>query len=176
MLRYVRAQLLERDNAGCLQRLKTYPPIEDVGRLVELAIKLYRGEPTPEIDGPAGGTAEKTAAPVPSGTDPLSMAANALSSVTSKALFSSASQAGSSGSASNVSGANRGSKTTGGGRGAGARSSNGTNVHMAERLERIILSLQTEMRESESIASNETILFALAELKHIRDVLSGRLE
>ena len=90
MLRYVRAQLLERDNAGCLQRLKTYPPIEDVGRLVELAIKLYRNEPTPELDGGsssssstgvAHGATTTNKSSVSLGSDPLSMAANALSSV-----------------------------------------------------------------------------------------------
>ena len=58
---------------------------------------------------------------------------------------------------------------------AAAAQQSGVNTHMAERLERIILSLQTEMRETEAIATNETVLFALAELKHVRDVLSGRL-
>jgi hypothetical protein len=203
MLRYVRGQLLLADNGSCLQRLKTFPPVENVGFLIELAVKQLRGVPT-ALDAPPPAAAPT---PVAGGADPLGATVVELASAalqTTKSLFAAARSA----SSAAVSAPEPPTKSSGAAPPASHQPqlqhqqqqqqqqqsssssssfssalpstdapvpSRATMDHMASRIERICLSLHTEMRQNASISQNETLMFALAELKQVRDVLAGRL-
>lgn len=97
MVRYVRQQLLDSDNMGCLRRLMKYPPVEDVRVFVVQALELRSSKgaapqipavPPPQRGGPIGtpllgssppssssaipinGTSGSTAPTFPKGTPP----------------------------------------------------------------------------------------------------------
>jgi len=49
-----------------------------------------------------------------------------------------------------------------------------TQTHMANRLERIIYSIQKEVVEGAvGVSNSESFIIALAELKQVKDILSG---
>lgn len=190
MLRYVRTQLLQADNGGCLQRLKSFPPVENVGFLIELAVKQLRGLPT-ALDAPP----PPATTPLPAGaTDPLGATVAEITSV-AKSLFAAARNASTTAAANAAAAAPEPPSKTSGSVPQQPQSLSSSSVltssalpstdapvpsravmdHMASRIERICHSLQTEMRENPDIAQNEALMFALAELKQVRDVLAGRL-
>jgi len=48
MLQYIRHQLLAQDFTGCMRRLLTYPPVEDVHVLVTKAVQLCKKINSPQ--------------------------------------------------------------------------------------------------------------------------------
>jgi hypothetical protein len=191
MLRYVREQLLAADNAGCLHRLKSFPPVENVGFLVELAVKQLRGEPT-ALDAPPPTAAAAAVAP---GSDPLSASVVELASAalqTTRSLFSAATKSSSAAADAPA------SKLTAAPKEQQQQSTSSSSSalptitdapvptrammdHMASRIERICHSLQTEMRENPvSGASVDfirlTFFFAGHSTKRNIDVRIGRAQ
>jgi len=202
MLIYIRQSLIGKENSLCLQRLFNYPPVEDVFLFVEKALAIKHPEPIDFLQSSARASAthpdekaEKVASPSEHETEFL-------------ALLQTVSAQPSAPSVNPVSNLlfTQSTKKTGSTLGSTFKSLlavppprkvlqtdqltrqlqqlQQTQTHMANRLERIIYTLQTQLanedgaKEESKEAKLERIdamLLALAELKQVRDTLLGLL-
>eukprot|EP01117_Protostelium_nocturnum_P011612 TRINITY_DN4216_c0_g1_i7.p1 TRINITY_DN4216_c0_g1~~TRINITY_DN4216_c0_g1_i7.p1 ORF type:complete len:267 (-),score=96.71 TRINITY_DN4216_c0_g1_i7:22-822(-) len=206
MLIYIRGQILGMDYSSAMRRLFKYPPVEDPLLFVEQALNLQqnpgvspfvtpvgstnqKSNPNREhsskktLVAPADNTVNRTRAPSASGKEENIL--NRIKSVVDKASTSSTTQRTTSSSAppssssatSNSSNLKRASNISTAEE--QLQKMKNLQAHMANRLERIIYSIQKEMLEKSSGKSEEekmdAIMVAVAEMKQVKDVLSGLL-
>eukprot|EP00339_Tiarina_fusa_P005127 CAMPEP_0117046714 /NCGR_PEP_ID=MMETSP0472-20121206/32295_1 /TAXON_ID=693140 ORGANISM="Tiarina fusus, Strain LIS" /NCGR_SAMPLE_ID=MMETSP0472 /ASSEMBLY_ACC=CAM_ASM_000603 /LENGTH=481 /DNA_ID=CAMNT_0004759161 /DNA_START=11 /DNA_END=1456 /DNA_ORIENTATION=+ len=156
MVLYLRDQLLEMDNSGCLRRLLNYPPVEDVTIFITSAIHL--ADPTGNAVKTLNTSNSSVKAKPKTKPQPVSANISELFSpnedTTSQVVTSS----------------NPMERLT-----EKLKQSQTTRVHMANRLERIIYVLHQGILEDKAI-DPETLIVTVAELKQVKDILNGLLD
>jgi len=143
MLIYIRRSLLDRDYTGCMKRLFKYPPVEDVHLFVEQAVMLINVSHNQA-------SLEKIASSKTQkkkSLTPLNAVKNILSGEENQTMHRLRAE---------------------------VFTLRNTQTHMANRLERIIYSIQKEVVEGAvGVSNSESFIIALAELKQVKDILSG---
>jgi len=162
MLIYIRYQLLDKDYTACLKRLFKYPPVEDVHLFVEKAISMQRGEPQVEFHQTPNTRPARTHQHHPHARASLQLHPGKFFDPltnTMKHILSGEDQ--------NVIVHLH----------AEVESLKHLQAHMANRLERIVYSMQREIIERPEAASfiNDSLAIAIAELKQVKDILNGSL-
>merc|ERR1712137_436676 len=140
MLLYLRDQLLEMDNSGCLRRLLNYPPVEDVTIFIISAlnmldptrVKVPSSKPKPKPE-PVSAKIEDLYVPTEDHSMPVKGPTTPMESLKDK-----------------------------------LKQSQTTRVHMASRLERIIYVLHQSILEEKPV-DQETLIVTVAELKQVKD-------
>jgi len=152
MVLYLRDQLLEMDNSGCLRRLLNYPPVEDVTIFITSALNLAK----PASSRVKSARSNKTQAKVK--PEPISSSIDELFVPNQDPT------------PQPITGTTPLERAT-----AQLKQSQTTRVHMASRLERIIYVLHQGILEDKPI-DQETLVVTVAELKQVKDILNGLLD
>jgi len=148
MLMFIRYQLLGKDYTNCMRRLFKYPPVEDVHLFIERALALQRPILTPSLQ--SSTESPKSINPAKFLFDPFANTVKHFLADEPQISFQELTRE--------------------------IRILRNNQTHMSKRLERIIYSLQKEVVESTPIqepSGNDALLLALAELKQVKDILSG---
>lgn len=179
MVLYVRGQLLEGDNSECLQRLMKYPPVENIYVLLHKALLLMDPSiPRPALAGQEDFLGNNSGA---TGTSPprtptgikqvkqlvggMAKLANPLSYLPSLSSSSSSTAAAASSAAANGSAAELAELKT-------------VMEQMGSILDKVVNTMTGEYSDSNQQGrtyNTDIVLQGIAQIKHVKDVMLGRL-
>lgn len=175
MLMYIREAILGKEYVDAMARLMKFPPVEDVAVFVESALQMVRNKAVAAGAHPLAVnvppverySASLSSAPAPNKGRPAARATRSASPAAAATSSTAAAE-----SASAVAAAYAAAEDT-----RLLMNLRESNEIIARRLNSVVLSLQQQLLSDEShIPDVDAALVCLAELKQMKDILSGALE